>query len=115
MIVNLLQETEEILKKHKRKISHIRFIRNAEGLIPVADFILAAENFNYDNGYGEIQVDPTIKIVGKFWWLARRTYDGKEWWEFYIKPKRPTVKAGDFLIQNTRVAWQEEDERGEES
>ena len=103
MLVNLLKETEDFLKKHKKRLSHIKFIRNAEGYIPVADFVSAAAKFDYDNGYGDVEVDPTLRIVGKFWWAARRTYDGKEWWEFYTKPKKPTLKAADFTVQNTRV------------
>lgn len=102
MLINFLKETEDFLKEHHKKLNHIKFIRNAEGYIPVSDFVAAAANFNYDNGYGTIDVDPTLKIVGKFWWAERRTYDGKEWWEFCAKPKKPTVKAPDFMIRNRR-------------
>lgn len=108
MIINLREEVENVLKKYKRKVSHIKYICNAEGYIPIADFMIAAEKFYYDNGYGEVYVDPTIKIVGKFWWMTRRTYDGKEWWEFHLKPKKPTLKAVDFMIKNTRKTWDED-------
>lgn len=102
MFINLLKETEDFLKDHKKKLSHIKFIRNAEGYVPVSDFVTAAANFNYDNDYGNVEVDPTLKIVGKFWWAERRTYDGKEWWVFCAKPKKPTVKAPDFMVRNRR-------------
>lgn len=108
MLINLLEETEAVLKKYRRKLRQIKYIRNAEGFIPIADFVMAAEKFDYDNGFGEVQVDPTLKIVGRFWWLSRRTYDGKEWWEFHLKPKRPTLKATDFVIKNTRLSWNED-------
>ena len=104
-MVNLLKETEYILKKHRYKLYNIKYVRNAEGLIPVADFVTAARNFNYDNDHGDLCVDPTLVIVGKFWWMTRKSYDGKEWWEFHTKPKKPTVLAVDFMIQNTRVQW----------
>jgi hypothetical protein len=114
VLVNLLEETEAILKEYRRKVRQIKYIRNAEGYIPIADFIMAAEHFDYDNGYGEICVDPTLKIVGRFWWLSRRTYDGKEGWEFHLKPKKPTLKAVDFVIKNTRTSWNEEGPSEEE-
>ena len=108
MIINLLKETEEVLKKYGYKLKHIRYIRNAEGFIPIADFVTAAERFDYDNGYGTVEVDPTIKIVGKFWWLTIHVYDGKECWQYHSKPKRPTIQAPDFVIQNTRTSWHED-------
>ena len=110
MFINLLKETEDFLKEHHKKLNHIKFIRNAEGYIPVSDFVTAAANFNYDNDYGNVEVDPTLKIVGKFWWAERRTYDGKEWWVFCAKPKKPTVKAPDFMVRNQRY-WAD-DRRG---
>lgn len=102
MIINLLEETEKALKNHRVSVWNIKYIRNSEGYIPVADFITAAQNFNYDNEKGEVEVDLSLSIVGKFWWLSREYRGGKEGWVFHKKPQKPALQAPDFLIKNTR-------------
>ena len=102
MIVNLLEETKKILRENKHRIENAKYIRNAEGYILIADFVMAAQNFNYDNESDSPQVDPTLAMVGKFWWIIRQYHDGKEEWVFCKRPKRPALQATDFVLQNTR-------------
>lgn len=102
MVVNLLEETEQALKNHGFKMKNVRCIRNAEGYITVADFTHQAANLNYDNGFGAVEIDPTLVIIGAFWWMTRENYDGLEGWVFHKKPKKPTLPAGDFSLRNKR-------------
>ena len=51
-------------------------------------------NFYYDNGYGIIYINQTLKIIfkdGSF--LKRCEYDGLEWWEFVQIPKKDNNKV----------------------
>lgn len=102
-MVNLLSETNKALSNHNLTWNSVKFIKNEDGLIPVADFISMATNINYDDGYGCIHIDPTLKIVGGSWWLERFDYDGHEGWIFIKKPQRPTLMAVDVKLDNTRT------------
>ena len=70
------------------------------------DFSKIAD-FEYDDGFGGVEINEGLVIVGKDWWLERHEYDGKEWWEFKTLPKRPT--AGKLLtldmIYNPSCTW----------
>lgn len=101
-MVNFLEETQKALKNHGFSFRNIRCIRNAEGYIPIADFENAAYLTNYDNGYGEVEIDPTLVIIGSFWWFTRANYDGKEGWVYHHKPKKPALRAGNYNLRNTR-------------
>jgi len=106
MFINLLEETKKVLKENKHSIGNIKYVRNAEGYIPIADFVEAAQNFNYDNESKEPQVDPALTIVGKFWWLSRIYLDKHEQWMFHFKPKKPELLAVGFTLKNTRATKQ---------
>ena len=57
-------------------------------------------NFYYDNGYGKIVINNTLKIVFKDGnWLERHEYDGSEWWEYIKIPKKDKscVYTGKFI------------------
>lgn len=102
MVVNLLEETKRVLRENKHSIGNTKFIKNAEGYISVADFVTAAQNFSYNNELERPQVDPTLVLVGKFWWLSRMTINGVEQWIFHTRPKKPELPAIDFTLKNTR-------------
>lgn len=55
-------------------------------LIPVGEFLDTARKIDYDAGYGSIEIDPSLKIIGEDWWLTREEYDGSEWFEFHTMP-----------------------------
>ncbi len=101
-MINLLKETEKALKNHDVSFKNVRCIRNAEGYIPIAEFTDKASHFNYDNGCGEVRVDPTLVIIGSFWWLERESCDGLEGWVFHHKPKKAALPAIDFTLKNIR-------------
>lgn len=55
-------------------------------LIPVGEFLDTARKVDYDAGYGSIEIDPSLKVIGEDWWLTREEYDGSEWFEFHTMP-----------------------------
>lgn len=100
--MNLLKETEEALKNHNLSLKNVKYILNAEGYIPIADFVTAARNTNYDNTWGSVEIDPSLKIVGACWWFERASYDGMEGWIFCKKPAEPSYPAVDFSLRTER-------------
>lgn len=101
--MNLLRETEQALKNHDLSFKQVKYISNKEGLIPIAEFEKAAQGLWYDDGYGEVMIDPTLRIVGKrSWWLERANYDGNEGWVFHRRQQPPTVIAGEFSLTTNR-------------
>lgn len=89
--MNLREETLRILEKHNKTIKDIKFICSCDENIPIEMFFIKADR-KYDDGYGGIEVDPYLKIVGDDWWLERDEYDGSEWWNFKTMPPRPNEK-----------------------
>lgn len=101
---NLLSETEEILKKNGFKLRNIKYIRNKEGYIAVADFTQQADLLTYTKTKdGRPVVDPSLKIVGGSWWLERVVVDGIEQWAFRKRPMKPELAAVDFTLRNVEV------------
>ena len=88
---NLREETLRVLREHDKTIEDIRFICSCDINIPIDMFFIKADKM-YDDGYGGVEVDQSLMIVGDDWWLERGEYDGSEWWEFKIMPQMPNGK-----------------------
>jgi hypothetical protein len=112
--MNLYIETDEILKEYNKTWDDIEFISvsynpekhefsyddkdNKTYKLDLLMFILLAKNTNYDDGYGCVEINPSLCIVGKDWWITRDAYDGSEWWNFHTKPSLPeTIISVDDL------------------
>lgn len=100
MMVNLLAETLEDIKKNNYTESDIVFIgfEGSGECMTWQQFIVAAD-YSYDNGYGVAIVNAEL-IIGfadgaK---MFRCEYDGSEWWELF-RPFRMPQK----LISNTKL------------
>ena len=85
---NLLQETIEVLKRYNKTLEDIIFIKDDED----SNFKVSAEQLktildvDYYNGYGLVEINSELKLVGKDFWLERHEYDGSEWWEYKELP-----------------------------
>jgi hypothetical protein len=84
-MTNLLKETEEILKRHGKTFEDIAFCSCRQKVFSITEFVKVA-NFEYDNGYGGNEIDRSLMLVGKDFWLERGEYDGSEWWEYKKQP-----------------------------
>lgn len=100
--INLLEETMEKLHENGKIFDDVRYIVTSKGsydcymgemydkyrFIPKELFLKIAD-INYDSGFGCIEIDESLKIVGDDWWLERHEYDGSEWWVFKTYPALP--------------------------
>ena len=99
-MINLLDETLEIIKENGKTTEEIKFVSANwyiyenkertyyERYMTWEDFASQANKI-YDDGYGRIAVKDALQIVGANWWLERHEYDGSEWWEFKSLPTQP--------------------------
>ena len=88
MYINLLTETETVLKGYGKSLDDIIwFGTEAEEF---SNNLVEFLNKHYDAGFGGQEISPDLVLVGKDFWLERHEYDGSEWWEYKQYPKRPT-------------------------
>lgn len=91
MLINLLEETEFVMKQYGKTWEDVEHICGNEFSISKENFINVAKETDYDNGFGGQEIAYDLKIVGKNWWLERSEYDGSEWWVFKTYPIPPTL------------------------
>lgn len=99
-MINLLDETRNILKEHGKMFSDIIFVGDSDThtRMSVESFIANAD-FEYYNGYGAEYINTSLILVGKDFWLERQIYDGSEWWEYKAIPNVEDYTNGSLLIQ----------------
>lgn len=106
--MNLLEETISALGEGGKSPSDVRFVVGAskgswgqlEGFEWCTwDEFAQSANYNYDSGYGDIEVSEYLKVVGDDWWLERHEYDGSEWWEFKTLPQRPDQHVSQIVCR----------------
>ncbi len=87
-MVNLLFETIQFLQKYEKKLDDILYVTDGCNFRRVNKKILQSLlNENYDSGYGCVEINRELKLVGKDFWLERWEYDGSEGWSFKQYPK----------------------------
>lgn len=87
-MINLLEETKEILENHNKTIEDIKWIGTRKHYVDINKFLELADA-EYDSGYGGQEVADNLLVVGNNWWLERHEYDGSEWWEYKSIPQKP--------------------------
>lgn len=100
-MINFLKETVDTLHKYKLTLEDVVWIGTPQVKIDIEKFKELADQ-EYDDRYYPIQISRDLLVVGKDWWLERRTYEGFECWEFKRLPKEPaeTIDTGK-IIGNT--------------
>ncbi len=89
-IRNLLQETEDILKKNGKTWRDVEWIGSKKwGWFDWYDFVVVA-NKDYCE---HIQVASDLIVVGNNWWLERRDDDGLSYWVFKTLFKKPKKRV----------------------
>jgi len=99
-MINFLKETEDLLKKHKKKSTDVLFVSNGSTYVAYEEFVKQAD-FEYNNGYGRAMINKKLVIVGTNWWIERQEYDGAEWWAFKTIPTKPKRKLKVFNLSET--------------
>lgn len=84
-MTNLLLETLAVLKKHNKTEEEVIWVGTDKEMTIFENFKKQAD-LVYDEGFGNIEIDTSLVIVGKNWWLERAEYDGSEWWVFKASP-----------------------------
>lgn len=101
-MINLLKETTHILEQHKKTLNDIEYIYLGDKCIKSKNVDLnELLNFEYDDGYGKVEINTVFRLVGKDFWLERDEEDGSEWWKFETKPSFKNevkeIKLGELL------------------
>lgn len=113
MSINLLQETLGILKQHNKSAEDVLFCNISKyddkyyysepgrviqetNSFSFEDFTKIAD-FEYNSGFGSIEVNLSLEVVGKDFWLERHEYDGSENWEFKNLPNRFSEQTPETL------------------
>lgn len=99
---NLRVETMCSLADHKKKPHDVLWVGNDKVYITWEEFEKAAQDYDYDAGFGSSKVADDLMVVGYSWWLERYEYGGAEGWAFKTLPERPASK-GMPAINNRRV------------
>lgn len=105
---NLLQETLDDLERNHKTSQDVLFVANNDTFCTWNQFEKVAKNYNYDNGFGGVEVDINLTIVGDDWWLERHAYDGSEWWEYKEKPTTYNKTATETIKLKPRYWWYED-------
>jgi hypothetical protein len=89
-LVNLYDETCEVLSKNDASFDDVKYVALGDGKwTNVSKFIEIAKEITYDNGYGGVEINFDLQVVGKDFWLQRVEYDGSEEWQFLRHPGEP--------------------------
>ena len=103
-MTNLLKETIECLNKNCKDTKDVEWIGIADNWIDWETFSKIAD-INYDNGFGGAEINTSLIIYGKGFWLEREEYDGAECWNFRQEIKKPKQKVNSFKILHS---WEDD-------
>lgn len=108
-MVNLLSETEFLLKYCKKLEEDVAYVTDGENRCTWEDFKKEAKNVNYNAFHGDnngCSINQFLKIVGKTgWWFVRTDYDGLECWNLITIPKKKETKKGKVWITTPRYRF----------
>lgn len=85
-MVNLYKEIINELKYHNKTIEDVKYISIDTRAVDIDAFLEVAKITDYDAGYGGIEVNDTLMIIGEDWWFERDEYDGSEWFSYKEYP-----------------------------
>lgn len=97
---SLLQETIEILNDNGKSPTDVEWVGKYDGYYTWKEFEKQAKDIRYDSGWGYPEINMSLVVVGKDFWLERHEYDGSEWWEFKTLPIKPDKKVDKLVILN---------------
>jgi len=110
---NLLQEVLGVFRANDKAPADVRWIGSANGALAISwDAFERIADREYDRGFGHCEVAPDLVIVGDDWWMERKEYAGREWWEFKTQPRRDAgrpftrvfIEEGDRRLGGVKLA-----------
>lgn len=104
-MANLKDETLEILESNGYSKSDVDWIGCVDFAIPTELFWELADRC-YDNGFGGQEVAKDLIVVLKDGsWLERYEYDGSEWWELKVAPRKPELTVENaFAVMSVQAS-----------
>lgn len=81
-MVNLWEETIEVLEEHGRTWEDVQIIYGEDFQITKDNFENVAKITRYDNGYGSQKIASDLVMIGRGFVMSRNEYDGAECWNF---------------------------------
>lgn len=121
-MINLLEETKEILLSHGKCCEDVEFVIGLDSSVDDCYYwectgndvvrttwneFAAQADKEYNNGLGGAKVLKFTMIVGKDFWLERHEYDGSEWWEYKELPKPENYREGSIRVFNSDYDFEE--------
>ena len=89
---NLKEETLSVLTSHGKQWSDVKWIGHKNGNVKIhPEYFLEIADREYDAGFGSVEVNTALVVVGDGWWLERWEYDGSVGWTY----KEPPVLSAD--------------------
>ena len=101
MFTNFLEETIKVLTNNGKSVDDVCFVTDTNFWCTWKEFSEKA-NFYYDRGYGMVEINETLYIVGNNWWLERWEYDGSEGWYFKTIVEKPKEKGIPLITQKEK-------------
>jgi hypothetical protein len=99
-IVNLLEETLEILERFEKTPEDVEYVSDGDNATTWEEFAEAARSIEYDCSFGAHEINLNLEVVGNHWWLERYEYDGAEAWGYNERPTRPKGKGKLVIWEN---------------
>ena len=87
-MTNLLSETIAMLAKNGKTPADVLWVGTRRKRSGWNNFAVNAD-YAYDPGYGEVDVNKKLIVVGATWWLERKVFAGFEEWVFKPLPEKP--------------------------
>lgn len=85
-MTNLYEEIRGNIEYHNKTLNDIKYISIENRAVDIDAFLETAKDIEYDAGYGGIEINGSLMIIGEDWWLERVEYDGSEWFTYKTYP-----------------------------
>lgn len=84
---NLLEETIAVLGENGKTPADVLWVGDGKLAVSWSRFAKMIQGVVYDSGFGRAEICGGLLVVGNWWWLERKEYDGSERWDFKELPK----------------------------
>lgn len=90
-MINLWEETIEVIEDNRRTWDDVTHISGTNFQISKENYERVAKNTYYNSGFGSADVATDLVIYGAGFLMKRGEYDGSEWWEFVEFDPHPNL------------------------
>lgn len=80
--INLWEETIKVLTDNNKTWQDVEIVFCDSGRIEKSLYEETAKNTQYYNGFGSVEIDLSLVILGEDFRIIRKEINGEEWFEF---------------------------------